>query len=222
MGLYLHTSEGKNPPSTHHVSDTWGGNMFFDDLIQRFIPGNRGDPKWLDYIPRRNPPPVVLDEIRRAPTRYEQNYLRLPPVVKTTPSVLGNDQSYISDVAKAYGIPPSWIMAVAANETGWGKYAPNNNYFGIKGTGPAGSIISKTWEVLNGKQVDTVDSFRAYDNAKQSIDDFMKLISTDRYKAALAAKSAYDFADTLQKSGYATDPNWARKIASLASTIESR
>ena len=70
---------------------------------------------------------------------------------------------------------------MAANETGYGKYASHNNLFGIKGTGPAGSVLLPTQEFENGQWV-TVDApFRVYHNVAESISDHAELLATSGY-----------------------------------------
>jgi len=47
---------------------------------------------------------------------------------------------YAQRVSAATGIPAEALIGMAANETGYGRFAEGNNLFGIKGTGPAGSF----------------------------------------------------------------------------------
>jgi len=47
---------------------------------------------------------------------------------------------YAERVSKATGIPAEALIGMAANETGYGKFAEGNDLFGIKGRGPAGSF----------------------------------------------------------------------------------
>ena len=52
------------------------------------------------------------------------------------------------------GIPASVTIAQAILESGWGRSSLariSKNYFGIKGTGPAGYVLLPTKEYLNGK-----------------------------------------------------------------------
>ncbi|MFA5385294.1 MAG: glucosaminidase domain-containing protein [Eubacteriales bacterium] len=60
----------------------------------------------------------------------------------------------VQNLQKKTGLFSSLTLAQAALETGWGKFIPadkdtgkvSNNLFGIKGTGPAGSVICGTEE----------------------------------------------------------------------------
>ena len=60
--------------------------------------------------------------------------------------------------SKRTGIDPRVILSQSALETGWGKSAPNNNYFGVKGPGEG----QKTLEMINGRMQPTTASFRTY------------------------------------------------------------
>lgn len=122
-------------------------------------------------------------------------------------------------VEQQTGIPAEAMIGMAANETGYGKSAPRNNLFGIKGEGPAGSFTSPTWEVVNGRRVDVTDTFRAYNNPAESFLDFANLIMTSsRYAAARGKKTVEGFVQALKDGGYMTDPNYVGKITSIVGT----
>jgi flagellum-specific peptidoglycan hydrolase FlgJ len=64
-------------------------------------------------------------------------------------------------------VAASLTIAQAALESGWGSSGLTvkaNNLFGIKGSGPAGSITMLTTEYVNGKAMKIQASFRAYNN----------------------------------------------------------
>jgi flagellum-specific peptidoglycan hydrolase FlgJ len=120
--------------------------------------------------------------------------------------------------SRAAGVPASIILAQAALESGWGKRATTgHNFFGIKGSGPAGSTTEKTREFVNGKWVKTTAEFRAYHDAAESFTDHGRFLAENpRYAEAL--RHAHDpvrFAEELQKARYATDPNYAEKLIAI-------
>ena len=52
-------------------------------------------------------------------------------------------------VEQETGIPHQLLLAIPANETGWGSAVAGNNYFGIKGSNPktgANTGQVGTWE----------------------------------------------------------------------------
>lgn len=129
---------------------------------------------------------------------------------------------YAARVSKATGIPAEVLIGMAANETGFGKYAEGNNLFGIKGTGPAGSFSTQTWEDYGQGRVDIQDSFRAYHSPAESMMDFAKLVMTSpRYAGAMGQTSVTGFVDGLRRGGYMTDPAYVQKIDNITTRYSS-
>lgn len=127
--------------------------------------------------------------------------------------------SALLNAAKNRGVPNPEILAQlgaaqSSLETGGGRHAPNNNYFGIKG--PGGSYA--TTEVVNGRPVSTRASFRGYPSMQDSANDFVRLISNSpRYRGVLNADTLGGAIAAQARSGYATDPNYGAKLAQIAS-----
>ncbi|MBH0020582.1 flagellar assembly peptidoglycan hydrolase FlgJ [Pseudoalteromonas sp. SWXJ133] len=133
--------------------------------------------------------------------------------------------------AKKIGLNPAVMVAQAALETGWGKHIINksdggssNNLFNIKSDKSwEGDKASKvTLEFEQGTPVKKQASFRAYDSIKDSVNDFVDFLTQNpRYKEALQnTAKPNDFLDSLQKAGYATDPNYADKIKQVLNSTE--
>lgn len=115
------------------------------------------------------------------------------------------------------GVPASVTMAQAMLESGSGSSGLTkraNNYFGIKGEGPAGHVTMRTREVVNGENVFVDAKFRAYHSAEESFTDHARLLSTaKRYSTAMShANDAEQFARDIQTAGYATDPRYATSL----------
>lgn len=125
------------------------------------------------------------------------------------------------EASQRTGIDPRIIIAQAAHESAWGRSAPGNNYFGIKSHGQEGGQTFTTHEVINGRRVKIRDSFRTYDDPADSVAgyaDFM--LQNPRYGEFRAASGDLDRQiDALGRSGYATDPNYANAIRSIANSI---
>lgn len=121
------------------------------------------------------------------------------------------------------GIPASVTIAQAALETGWGRTAKRaaNNLFGIKGRGNNGSVRLMTREFQGGRFVRVRARFAAYLRLADSVVAHAALISESGiYDDAMEVKDDYKaFARALQRSGYATDPEYAKKLISI---IEAR
>jgi hypothetical protein len=126
---------------------------------------------------------------------------------------------YARKVSERTGIDPRVIIAQAALETGYGKSAPNNNYFGIKSTGQGGQTLPTT-EYVNGKPVQMDQSFRTYGDMGQSAEDYGSfMLKNPRYADVLSATGLDEQIAALGKSGYATDPNYAAKLKNIAGKI---
>jgi flagellar protein FlgJ len=116
------------------------------------------------------------------------------------------------------------MIGQAALESGWGGREirgtdgkPSHNLFGIKaGRGWTGRTVDiVTTEYVNGLPQKAVERFRVYDSYADAFRDYAKLIrGNPRYAAVLeAGNDAVAFARGLQKAGYATDPQYADKLA---------
>lgn len=127
-------------------------------------------------------------------------------------------------VSQESGIPASFMLGQAGHETGWGKSEIRNadgsnsfNLFGIKASkGWTGKVAEiTTTEYINGTPRKVVAKFRAYDSYEDSFRDYARLINNSpRYeKAREKTGSAVAYASELQKAGYATDPEYARKLS---------
>jgi flagellar protein FlgJ len=157
-----------------------------------------------------------------------------PSKVNTTSSQSNFVQQHTNaaiKVEKTTGIPASYMVGQAGHETGWGKHeikmkggAPSYNLFGIKaGAGWTGKVAEvSTTEYVNGVAKKTTAKFRAYDSYEDSFRDYARLITqTPRYaQASQQTGSAQAFAASLQKAGYATDPNYAAKLSRAINTTQ--
>jgi flagellum-specific peptidoglycan hydrolase FlgJ len=120
---------------------------------------------------------------------------------------------------KKYGVPAEITMAQAALETGWGKsIIPGFNLFGMKGTGPAGTVKKKTWEVYHGKTVHITADFQKFHNFSEAVEWHGKRFHNGYYDKALANwkknKSVEGFAKDITGT-YATDPAYGAKLMSI-------
>ncbi len=128
--------------------------------------------------------------------------------------------------SRTSGMPAHFMLGQAALESGWGKREikdingmPSNNLFGIKATSKwSGKVVETlTTEYIDGIKQKRIEKFRAYDNYADSFKDFANIMLNDpRYQNVLAnLHNAKDYAQAMQKAGYATDPNYASKLASV-------
>ena len=154
-----------------------------------------------------------------------------------SPATSETQANFISDLWPAaqeagqqLGVDPRNLIAQAALETNWGTKVPHdpsgrssNNLFGMK-TGSqwtGASVAAGTQEYQNGAAVSTTGHFRAYSSRAQSFQDYVALLrNSPRYAAALnTGSNVHAFATALQQGGYATDPDYASKVSSIAGSI---
>jgi flagellar protein FlgJ len=136
------------------------------------------------------------------------------------------------DAGTLLGVDPRHLIAQAALETNWGQNLPkdssgvtSNNLFGVKASADwTGATVSNgTQEFQNGIASNTAAQFKAYATPTQSFQDYVALLRNNpRYSAALNTGSdVHAFASALQRGGYATDPDYANKIAAVANTVST-
>lgn len=141
-------------------------------------------------------------------------------------------KSFVADVwphaveaSRKTGIPPQFMVAQAALETGWGERqlrqadgSPSYNLFNIKaGSSWGGRTVNvSATEYANGRAYSEPSNFRAYGSYAESFADYARLLSSSpRYAAVLGQRDADGFARGLQQAGYATDPMYADKLARI-------
>lgn len=143
------------------------------------------------------------------------------PVEGSAPSA--SNQDFVTrmlpmamEASRATGVDPRLILAQSALETGWGKSAPGNNFFGIKGPGQT----LATQESVNGQMVPQQASFRAYGSPQESFQDYAAFLRQNpRYASVLGAQGLDAQIDAMGRSGYATDPQYAQKLRMIARGI---
>jgi flagellar protein FlgJ len=135
------------------------------------------------------------------------------------------------EAAGKLGVAPELVSAHAALESGWGQHplktpdgASSHNLFGMKaGAGWDGAVsASATTEFVGGTPLKTNERFRAYPDQASAFRDYAQmLLDNPRFRGALGAgKDARAFAEGLARGGYATDPNYASKLESVAARLQ--
>jgi len=123
------------------------------------------------------------------------------------------------EVSMQSGVPAPLILAVGALESSWGSSEltqRSNNFFGIKaGNSSQPTCCLPTQEFVNRRARTVKACFRAYDDPRGSFRDFARLLSSEERYRNLFDHHPGDYArwaQSLQDSGYATDPNYAKKL----------
>jgi flagellar protein FlgJ len=133
---------------------------------------------------------------------------------------------YARHAATALGVNPKALIAQAALETNWGKSVieqPDGtssfNLFGIKaGDSSAPSVTKQSLEFRDGTMTPETSRFRSYASLKDCFDDYVRLLKTRGcYADTIGRGNDIDgFASALASGGYATDPQYAAKLGSIA------
>jgi len=146
----------------------------------------------------------------------------LPPTAK---EFVDRVWPHAVEASRSTGIPPQFLVAHAALESGWGKHeirradgSSSYNLFGIKaGKRWTGNVVeTSTTEYVNGRAERETARFRAYDSYADAFRDYANLLRDNpRYSAVIGSQDGTEFARRLQQAGYATDPLYANKLASI-------
>lgn len=194
------------------------------------VNNNRDD--WAQGIPEL--PPLVAD------TQENIQSFTLPqaPLATALREVAGKTQQFIQSMlphaqaaSSVSGIPAKFMIGQAALESGWGKHeiktgngTSSHNLFGIKADANwRGKVVnSTTTEYINGVKQTRVEKFRAYDSYSDAFKDYAKLISQNpRYQQAMNnTHDASAYAHALQRAGYATDPQYGKKLTQVIKHLQ--
>lgn len=179
--------------------------------------------------------PTLLDE---AEANVPSFTLPQAPLASTLREVAGKTQQFIQSMlphaqaaSNASGIPAKFMIGQAALESGWGKHEirsvdgrNSHNLFGIKADASwKGKVVnSVTTEYVDGVKQSRVEKFRAYDSYSDAFKDYAKLISQNpRYEQAMHnTHDASAYAHALQRAGYATDPQYGKKLTQVIKNLQ--
>ena len=131
------------------------------------------------------------------------------------------------EAAKSLDVPPQFIVAHSALESGWGKSeirtadgSPTYNLFGVKAgrSWQGASVDVQTTEYVNGVAQSVREKFRVYGSYSEAFSDYANLLKNNaRFAGVVGQQDGTQFARSLQQSGYATDPMYADKLNRIIS-----
>jgi flagellar protein FlgJ len=171
---------------------------------------------------------LIMDSAEGADGVIAPNAAARPPQQQ---AFLDSIAPWARQAAAQLGVAPELVQAHAALESGWGQRplrveggASSHNLFGIK-AGPrwnGATGDSTTTEYVNGAALTTRERFRAYPDAASAFQDYARvLLDNPRYRSALnTGNDAQAFAQGLARGGYATDPDYASKLARIAGKLQ--
>ena len=170
--------------------------------------------------------------------QQQKNSLQADQILASTGSIESNSSSrhvqeftqklgvHAELASQSTGIPAKFMLGQAALESGGGKKeikaldgSTSHNVFGIKASAnwKGRTVDALTTEYVNGVAYQKVEKFRAYGDYSEAFRDYAKLISDNpRYQNVMQnTGDAFQFANALQKAGYATDPQYAQKLSKV-------
>lgn len=155
---------------------------------------------WLE----QNTPPNTLTEFAK---QYRNEQAPAQPYSNTW-------EGLISAAKEAGAKYPECVAAQWALESGWGKHTSGaNNFFGLKGSGTS----VNTQEFINGKWITIkagfIDFPDLYSCVCYLVDRWYK--DFGKYKGVNRATSRNECAELLVKEGYATDPDYSKKLIGI-------
>lgn len=164
--------------------------------VQQFAAQNKiSSPMHLAQIPNivnSSSNPYIMSAINGAKTIYSDN-----PVM--------------SGVAASQAILESGLAGGKPSQLA----SKNNNFFGIKGAGSAGSASYASREHGSNGWSKPTSKFAAYNTPEESFQAHANLMNNPRYETVRNAKSVEEAAAALQKAGYATDPTYAKQLSAI-------
>lgn len=224
------------------LSLSHGKGLGIADALYRQMQSQYGEPDKTAAPDAVDTAPGKLGPVPARAPKAEEASVKKPLVVeveKAEPS-FASPQAFIDSVlpmakkaAGKLGVNPAMLVAQAALETGWGKHILQDaegqssyNLFNIKAQGSwQGPTVEVTaTEYRAGRPMQEKSAFRQYESLADSFNDFVDFLQNNpRYRNALGAVSdAKEFVSELQKAGYATDPDYAKKVISVFEGISEQ
>ena len=179
---------------------------------------------------------LLVNQLSASPRRQDYELpmgaSNVPTNVPLRQSVFQKPEDFVSailpkaeSVAADLGIRPEFVVAQAALETGWGQHMifdadgrNSFNLFGIKANADwqGKTVAIESLEMRSGIAQQERSKFKVYGGYDEALADYAKLLSENpRYDAVRAAEDVESFGQTLVEGGYATDPDYAVKLARI-------
>ncbi|MCS2147857.1 flagellar assembly peptidoglycan hydrolase FlgJ [Scandinavium manionii] len=218
---------------------TAGKGLGLADEMVKQMTANQDGPK---ELPAQVPLKFDLETVTRyqnsALTQMVHKALPKTPSASDAADVPGDSHDFLAQLSlpaklasEQSGIPHHLILAQAALESGWGQRQirrengePSFNLFGVKASADWKGKVTEitTSEYENGEMKKVKARFRVYASYLEALSDYVGLLTRNpRYAAVTSASTPEQGAQALQKAGYATDPNYARKLTGMIQQLKS-
>ncbi|MBJ9826706.1 flagellar assembly peptidoglycan hydrolase FlgJ [Citrobacter koseri] len=206
-------------------------------MVRQMTEGQTQPAEEAPQVPMKFPLETVTSYQNQALTQLVRKAMPKAPENNDEP-LSGDSKDFLAQLSlparlasEQSGVPHHLILAQAALESGWGQRQirrengePSFNLFGIKASsnwkGPVTEITTTEYE--NGEAKKVKARFRVYSSYLEALSDYVGLLTRNpRYAAVTAASTAAQGAQALQNAGYATDPDYARKLTSMIQQLKS-
>ena len=216
-GAYFMSKEKPDAPDE--------GIGMYKDYIEENNQSIRDIQKKMDELGTTAPTQTVSEQdASTSSTEQPQAKIIAPPIsnpqpkTRSTPTASGSSPTMdsIFNMAKKSGAKfPGLVAAQYALESGYGKTpSGKNNFFGIKAAAGEAGTSKNTWEVYDGKEVNTSARFKDFETPQAGVDHLVDQWHKDYkgYKGVNKAADAAAAAEMLRSEGYATDPAYSQKL----------
>lgn len=218
---------------------TAGKGLGLADEMVRQMTAAQGEPKDAPaQVPLKFDPATVTSYQNSALTQMVRKAMPKAPDASDAAGVPGDSQDFLAQLSlpaklasEQSGIPHHLILAQAALESGWGQRQirrengePSFNLFGVKASSDWKGKVAEitTTEYENGEMKKVKARFRVYGSYLEALSDYVGLLTRNpRYAAVTSAATPEQGAQALQRAGYATDPNYARKLTGMIQQLKS-
>lgn len=206
-------------------------------MVKQMTQGQAQPTEETPQVPMKFPLETVTSYQNQALTQLVRKAMPKTPQSNDEP-LSGDSKDFLAQLSlparlasEQSGVPHHLILAQAALESGWGQRQirrengePSFNLFGVKASGNWKGPVTEitTTEYENGEAKKVKAKFRVYSSYLEALSDYVGLLTRNpRYAAVTTAVTAEQGAQALQSAGYATDPNYARKLTSMIQQLKS-
>lgn len=218
---------------------TAGKGLGLADAMVKQMAAAQGEPAETPaQVPLKFDLQTVTSYQNSALTQMVRKALPQAPGASDAADVPGDSRDFLAQLSlpaklasEQSGIPHHLILAQAALESGWGQRQirrengePSFNLFGVKASSDWKGKVTEitTTEYENGEMKKVKARFRVYGSYLEALSDYVGLLTRNpRYAAVTSAATPEQGAQALQRAGYATDPNYARKLTGMIQQLKS-
>ncbi|MEW5560174.1 flagellar assembly peptidoglycan hydrolase FlgJ [Enterobacter asburiae] len=209
-----------------------------DEMVRQMTAAQGGPSDAPAQVPLKFDPATVTSYQNSALTQMVRKAMPKAPDASDAADVPGDSHDFLAQLSlpaklasEQSGIPHHLILAQAALESGWGQRQirrengePSFNLFGVKASSDWKGKVTEitTTEYENGEMKKVKARFRVYGSYLEALSDYVGLLTRNpRYAAVTSAATPEQGAQALQRAGYATDPNYARKLTGMIQQLKS-